>query len=880
MRITSPGRLDDGGAERVERIVRERVAGDATVEAGPVWLTVVPAGSVVAEHGWKLHISSRAPTFPGLLEVVLPALLAEGCVFKLARSPEVLRKLNDGATSPATVGKALTVYPDQSRVRDLGLRLAELLSGRQGPRVLSDRRVSPSAPVYYRYGPFTGAWRSTPRGGLVTRIAGPDGTLFDGIATLNYRQPPWAADPFTGDGPAAGDGSPVGDGPGATVIGDHFRIVEGVSESARGNVFRAVDERGNSVVIIKQARALVDEQHGWDARSRLRNERRALQALAGTRGVPRFIDHFRHGDDEFLVTSDCGDSSLAQDVWRNGPYPLRDPGGQDPGEPRDLARLAENLARIVAGVHRRGVVARDISPKNVVIDGNGVSLVDFGHASCDGDHVIGGTPGYAPARQMSGEPPVPADDLHALGMTLLFAAQGIEPVSLGEDPDTPRLRALQTIRATWGAEPDGVIAGVADLISGDDDRAAAAFRRFAGDPAADLYPVGPARLPEVPVITADLAGTIAGNLLTDLTGQARALLTAPTQTSAGHDASLYSGSAGIGRELLHHLSRPGVPGLVEELAAFTVRACRETDLVPGLFTGSTGAAVFLQEAATRGIGPAEPGGSAIAGPPPPEWHPEGGDLIVGASGVGLGHLSLYRATGEAAHLDVARRCAEELMRGDGAMTAFETEDLPVSAALDKSAGRAHGLAGVVEFLLAYADVAGDEHVRAHAAGQADELAVRAEDLISRAWGVGAVPLSMSWCQGLAGIARTLLRAGDLLGKPDLALTAARAADVCAARRSRITSLGQCCGAAGVGSMLLEFAARGSERHLDAARDIATHMLLRSAGPADHPMFVEDAPADGTASWAFGLTGILAFFRQLSAGCSSASSAPGVGPPAA
>lgn len=88
---------------------------------------------------------------------------------------------------------------------------------------------------------------------------------------------------------------------------------------------------------------------------------------------------------------------------------------------------------------------RDLTPTNVVIGETGPSVVDFGIASYQGLHLYGATIGFASARQCRGEPPQEADDYHALGMVLLFAATALEPVTVSEDPDEPRVKALQLI---------------------------------------------------------------------------------------------------------------------------------------------------------------------------------------------------------------------------------------------------------------------------------------------------------------------------------------------------------------------------------------------------------------------------------------------------
>lgn len=149
-------------------------------------------GDEIPGHGWKLHISARPNDLPPLVDLVVPVLLRYLCDAKFARDAEVLGVMNSGDRDPALVGKAITVYPRVEDVTVLGAELAELLSGLSGPRVLSDRRIRPDAPVYYRYGPFRAAGVDD----AALAMVGPDGSRFPGRAGTRYRQPPWAADPF------------------------------------------------------------------------------------------------------------------------------------------------------------------------------------------------------------------------------------------------------------------------------------------------------------------------------------------------------------------------------------------------------------------------------------------------------------------------------------------------------------------------------------------------------------------------------------------------------------------------------------------------------------------------------------------------------------
>ncbi|MEY9857977.1 hypothetical protein ABH935_003590 [Catenulispora sp. GAS73] len=868
----------------VERLIRKHAA-EAGVEIGlkegVTWLGVRPPGAHVVEQGWKLHVSSRTRALAETAEVIVPALLAEGCAFKMAASTGALARLNDGTITPSSIGKAFTVYPEQDRVRAVGLMLARLLRGRAAPRVLSDRRVAADAPVYYRYGPIDKPWGADAQGKLVMTLTGPDGEEFPALATLRYRQPAWAVDPFTGE-PGARDWQrpPTA----STRLGDYYEIDSGIVHAGRGDVMRAVDVRDGSRVIVKQSRALVDEgEDGVDTRLRVRNERRVLAVLEGVDGVAGYVDHFRAGTDEFLVTRDVGRYNLADDVMENGRYPAArataDPAVSHSRAPgRTLEKLAQQLATVILAVHDRGVLIRDLNPRNVVIAPDGTAqLIDLGLAGHNGLYLPGGTSGYSSARQFRHQEPTTGDDLLALGTTLCYAWSALPAVVLSKDVDEPRRIALRMIRARCGEAPGGVLGLICDLLGMNDVRAQQAAQRMA---AGDFSATRRTRtaLPVSAPVTDALIEEIAANLLTDLTGQTRRILTeVPRTEQVGVDGCVYRGGAGIGMELLEHLETPGVPALVAELVPFSRRGADVVRLGPGLWTGRTGLDIFRLSAAQRlapGILPAadaDPAGYPLTDLAAVEtldadWKPEYSDLISGASGIGLGHLLLHDLDRRPDHLDIARQCAEHVLAN--AMPDADSQPglLGAASGVEPSTARGHGLAGTVDALAVIGSRLADDTVLAGADERARELVRRADRLAAKSARPTTAPLAASWCQGLAGITTSLLTAGEYLNDPAYTETARRTADACIALIPRMDKPTQCCGLSGIGNMLIDVAVReGDERYWRAARAVVAQLLVRSAGPAGHPLFVRDDPGEYSASWAYGVAGILGFFRRLSRG---------------
>ncbi|WP_346276115.1 AAA family ATPase [Pseudonocardia sp.] len=169
------------------------------------------------------------------------------------------------------------------------------------------------------------------------------------------------------------------------------------------------------------------EPLGPDAQRRLRHELAMLERLRGVVGVAQLLDAPRYPGS--LVLADIGGTSLA--------------GLAKPLAVDDLIGLAMELASAVAGMHRRGVMHRDITPANILISRGGAPcLVDFALATSIGEirpefthHTeIVGTLAYLAPEQTgrTGRAVDQRADLYALGATLYELATGEPPFGSGD----------------------------------------------------------------------------------------------------------------------------------------------------------------------------------------------------------------------------------------------------------------------------------------------------------------------------------------------------------------------------------------------------------------------------------------------------------------
>jgi Protein kinase domain/AAA ATPase domain len=170
------------------------------------------------------------------------------------------------------------------------------------------------------------------------------------------------------------------------------------------------------------------EPLGPDAERRLRREVAVLERLRGVAGVVQLAQEVPQYPGS-IVMVDVGGTSLAE---------LAKPLAADA-----LIGLAAELARAVAGMHRRGVMHRDITPANIVFSRDGAAcLVDFALASPLAEirpeftHHAGlvGTLAYLAPEQTgrTGRPVDQRADMYALGATLYELATGEPPFGSGD----------------------------------------------------------------------------------------------------------------------------------------------------------------------------------------------------------------------------------------------------------------------------------------------------------------------------------------------------------------------------------------------------------------------------------------------------------------
>ncbi|MBD1940005.1 bifunctional serine/threonine-protein kinase/formylglycine-generating enzyme family protein [Microcoleus sp. FACHB-68] len=152
--------------------------------------------------------------------------------------------------------------------------------------------------------------------------------------------------------------------------------------------------------------------------------------------IPRLFAHFEETGEFYLVQDYIEGHDLTEELTEN----------KQLSEPEAIKLLQEILG-ILADVHHKNIIHRDINPKNIMRrkKDDQLMLIDFGAVKEIGVLMVNaqghtnvsvaiGSLGYMPIEQAMGRPK-PSSDIYAVGMIGIQALTGITPNQLPEDND-------------------------------------------------------------------------------------------------------------------------------------------------------------------------------------------------------------------------------------------------------------------------------------------------------------------------------------------------------------------------------------------------------------------------------------------------------------
>ena len=260
------------------------------------------------------------------------------------------------------------------------------------------------------------------------------------------------------------------------VLAGRYRLTARLGRGGFGEVWRADDTVLGREVAVK---TLIVSGDGDALLRRFEREARTLARL-DHRNIVTVYDTGADDGTGYVVMQLLAGPSLAALVAEHGPLPLD-----------QALDYASQAAAGLAAAHAVGIVHRDVSPANLMLDGAGtVKLVDFGVARLDrasttltATGTVFATAGYVSPEQAAGEPADARSDLYSLGC-VLYALLAGEPPFTAEHPigviqqqlsSPPPL--LSSVRADVPAELDELLATLLAKNPADRPKSAEDVRR-------------------------------------------------------------------------------------------------------------------------------------------------------------------------------------------------------------------------------------------------------------------------------------------------------------------------------------------------------------------------------------------------------------------
>lgn len=268
------------------------------------------------------------------------------------------------------------------------------------------------------------------------------------------------------------------------VIGDRYQIYRRLSQGGLSTVFSAIDVQTDEIVVVKisdpshltrreltYALAAQEARQYWaEMLERMRREAEALLEIRHPHIVQLYGTGTLTDDLRYVVMEFLRGQTLREELAARGKLPL----------PEALT-IASALAEALRAIHSRGIVHRDLNPRNVMLcppeasaetgaetsaENNkavAIKLIDFGIAKFPQPpgappftqhSILSGTVAYASPEQCQNQPLDQRADLYSLAVVLYEMVTGERPFT-GRTPTEIALKQIQeTPRAPRSIAPE------------------------------------------------------------------------------------------------------------------------------------------------------------------------------------------------------------------------------------------------------------------------------------------------------------------------------------------------------------------------------------------------------------------------------------------
>ena len=226
-----------------------------------------------------------------------------------------------------------------------------------------------------------------------------------------------------------------------TLLQNRYRIVQLLGQGGFGRTYLAEDTgRFQEKCAVKEFVPTQGEESFSDKATQLFQREASVLYQISHPQIPKFQATFEEEDRLFLI-QDYVDGPTYHDVLTRRRQQNRT------FSETEVRQFLQQLLPVLAHIHAKGIIHRDISPDNIILRHSDQLpvLIDFGvvkevvtRMQMDGIASYAttvGEAGYAPSEQMQTGRAYPSSDLYALAVTAVVMLTGKEPQFLFDDVD-------------------------------------------------------------------------------------------------------------------------------------------------------------------------------------------------------------------------------------------------------------------------------------------------------------------------------------------------------------------------------------------------------------------------------------------------------------
>mgnify|MGYP000854196747 FL=1 len=327
--------------------------------------------------GWKIHIGTSLRHFEKTKQLIINKLLNTSVSFKVLQNFSDFLTLYGQHAPRESAGKLATIYPvSLAETNELIILLYNLLKDLDpGPDILTDYRFNHSQ-VHVRYGAFKEKYLLLSNGKRVPAMLLPDKTLVEDKRTILPNPKDIFPKPFfvgiESKNYSQNKTFPV-------------TVLEAIRHSTAGGIYLVKDN--DNIRIMKEARPMIGyDDLNRDATTRLKDEFKYIKMLSNVDNVINAYKLFDYDTHRFMIMEYSTQKTLLDEVV----FRLPD-FWYSKNEEKALSylnfiyKIQKSLNSIFNTINKLGVQVNDISPENILIENDKLTIIDFGSASLVGD---------------------------------------------------------------------------------------------------------------------------------------------------------------------------------------------------------------------------------------------------------------------------------------------------------------------------------------------------------------------------------------------------------------------------------------------------------------------------------------------------------------